>query len=285
MPNDAHLVTARLTALAQAWRVTVEASVETERSVIAYGWRGTDAVVLKVVKAETSDEWRSGEVTAAFAGRAFVRALEQTGGAVLLERIRPGRDLVDLARGGRDDEATAILADVVAAMAPNDAPSWCGSVADWGRGFAWYATTDDRQISGDLVARAAAEHEALSATQRATRLLHGDLQHSNVLEDRERGWLAVDPKGVVGEVECEMAALLRNPSESPAVFADPARVERRVAVLSSRLGLDTHRILRWTFALGVLSAIWQVEDGQVVDPVGGPLALVRVVQAILGHRS
>ena len=135
------------------------------------------------------------------------------------------------------------------------------------------------------MARAAAEHEALSATQRATRLLHGDLQHSNVLEDRERGWLAVDPKGVIGEVECEIAPLLRNPSESPAVFADPARVERRVAVLSSRLGLDADRILRWTFALGVLSAIWQVEDGQVVDPVGGPLALVRVVQAILGDRS
>ena len=42
-------------------------------------------------------------------------------------------------------------------------------------------------------------------------LLHGDLQHYNVLLDKDRGWVAIDPKGVVGELEYEVGALLRNP--------------------------------------------------------------------------
>jgi streptomycin 6-kinase len=262
--------------------VTIDESLETESSVIAYGRRGADHVVLKMVKRQDSDEWRSGEVAAAFDGRAFVRVLEHTGGALLLERARPGRGLFELSEGARDDDATAILADVVAAMEPNAAPPWCGTVADWGRGFQWYAATGDRQIPPDLVARAAAMHEALAATQRATRLLHGDLQHYNVLEDRDRGWLAIDPKGVVGEVECEIAALLRNPARSPVVFSDPRRIERRVGILSSRLRLDAGRVMQWAFALGVLSAVWHVEDGYTVGPDNVSLVIARAIESILG---
>lgn len=284
MSDEKHILTTRLTSAAQAWRVTVDEWFETESSIIAYGRRRADHVVLKIVK-EAGDEWRSGDVAAAFDGRAFVRVLEQDAGAVLLERARPGRGLFELSRDGRDDDATTILADVIAAMLPNAAPVWCPTVADWGRGFVWYDGTGDRSIAADLVARAAAMHGALAASQRATRLLHGDLQHYNVLEDHERGWLAIDPKGVVGEVECEIAALLRNPADSPELFADPARIERRVHVLSSRLELDADRILQWAFALGVLSAIWQVEDGFGCDERNASLALVRSLGAVLEERG
>ncbi len=29
-------------------------------------------------------------------------------------------------------------------------------------------------------------------------LLHGDLHHWNILDDASRGWMAIDPKGVIG---------------------------------------------------------------------------------------
>ena len=302
VPDDGHLVTPRLTpadgdgvpagsaarsdvrdrarSAARTWRVTVDEWLETESSVIAYGRRHGDPVVLKVVKAP-GDEWRSGEVAVAFGGRGFVQVLEHTDGAILLERARPGRGLFELTRDGRDADATAILADVLAAMAPNAAPPWCPTVADWGRGFARYRERGDHQIAPGLVAQAAEQFASLVASQRATRLLHGDLQHYNVIEDRERGWLAIDPKGVVGEVECELAAALRNPAGFPEVFADPARVEWRVATLASRLALDPDRILRWAFALGVLSAIWHVEDGYVLGDRNAPLALVRSAKLLL----
>ena len=67
----------------------------------------------------------------------------------------------------------------------------------------------------------------LSGSQRSTRLLHGDLQHYNVLFDTDRGWLAIDPKGVVGELEHEIGAVLRNPDERPDLFLSSSVIERR----------------------------------------------------------
>ena len=42
-------------------------------------------------------------------------------------------------------------------------------------------------------------------------LLHGDLHHWNILSASRQPWLALDPKGVIGEREYDVGALLRNP--------------------------------------------------------------------------
>lgn len=249
--------------LARRWSVEIESRIETESSLIAFGRRGNEQVVLKVVK-RAGDEWRSGEVVNAFGGRGVVRALECEDGVVLLERIVPGTSLVDLTRSGHDQAATEILAELIATMAPNAAPPWCPMLSDWGRGFARYAECDDTQIPSSLVARASDLFAELCETQGPTRLLHGDLQHYNVLRDDQRGWLAIDPKGVVGEVAYEVGALLRNPVELPDILTSHAIIERRVGTLSARLGLDANRVLRWAFAQAVLSAIWLIEDGYAI---------------------
>ena len=279
---DASGVQDRFRELARRWRVAVTDSIETESSLIAYGECGGEPVVLKVVK-RPGDEWRSGEVARAFGGRGMVRVLEYDDGAALFERIVPGTALVELTREGQDTAATDILAGVIASMEPNAEPSWCPTVSDWARGFTWYVDSSDSQIPAPLVRRASEIYTELSETQRATRLLHGDLQHYNVLRDDRRGWLAIDPKGVVGEIEYELGALLRNPVELPAVFADPTTIKKRVATLSSRLELDAGRVLQWAFAQAVLSAIWHVEDGYAVDPGNAPLRLARAIEAMLGH--
>jgi streptomycin 6-kinase len=178
---------------------------------------------------------------------------------------------VDLSRSGHDDAATNVIADVIAAMAPNAAPPCCPTVSEWGRGFARYAERGDAQIPTALVDRASDLYAELCETQGPTRLLHGDLHHYNVLRDHERGWLAIDPKGVVGEIEYEVGAWLRNPGELPDILTSPVIIQRRIGTLSSRLGLDASRVLRWAFAQAVLSAIWLVEDGYAVD--GGTPAL------------
>jgi streptomycin 6-kinase len=280
--GDATAVRARLRDLAHQWRVDVDEPLETPSSLIAYGRRGGDPVVLKVVK-EPGDEWRSGEVAAAFAGRGMVTVLEYVDGAALLERIVPGTPLVDLVRRGDDDAATGVLAEVIAAMAPSGGPSWCPRVEeDLERGFAWYVASGDTQIPLPLVRRAAAMYANLCATQRDTRLLHADLQHYNVLEDRARGWIAIDPKGVVAELEYEVGAALRNPGELPDVFANPKTIDRRVATFASALKLDADRVLRWGFAEGVLSAIWHVQDGYAIGADEMPLALARAIEALWG---
>ena len=65
-------------------------------------------------------------------------------------------------------------------------------------------------------------------------LVHGDLHHHNVLRSK-RGWLAIDPKPMLGEPEYDVASFLWNPL--------PCRVrvehlETRLAAFGSRPGRD-----------------------------------------------
>jgi len=102
-----------------------------------------------------------------------------------------------------------------------------------------------------------------------------------VLHDAARGWVAIDPKGVLGEPEYEAGALLRNPGE-PERYASPEIVERRVRCCEARLGLDAGRMVAWGFAQAVLSAIWGVEDGYTLHPDAPPLRLARAIEPMLG---
>ena len=121
----------------------------------------------------------------------------------------------------------------------------------------------------------------LAATQRNTRLLHGDLQHYNVLFDSDRGWVAIDPKGVIGETEYEIGAAMRNPVERPDLFLSPQTITRRLKQFTGRLNLDYDRTVRWTFAQSVLSAIWSVEDGDTLYPGNSSLQLADTIQPLI----
>ncbi|HEY8166410.1 MAG TPA: aminoglycoside phosphotransferase family protein [Gemmatimonadaceae bacterium] len=264
-----------------AWHVNVEETRETESSIIAFGAREDQPVVIKIVR-RPGDEWRSGEVLAAFHGNGTVRVIEQIEGAMLLERLTPGTPLVDMSIAGRDEEATEILADVIKKMASvRRAPEWIPSAERWGRAFADYRTSSDQQIPRTLIESAEPLYAELCATQKRTRLLHGDLQHYNVLFDENRGWLSVDPKGVIGEVEYELGASLRNPGENVLRFFSPATVIRRLEIYESILGIDIARALRWAYAQAVLSLIWGVEDGYTVTDESPSLILARSIEPLL----
>jgi streptomycin 6-kinase len=272
----------QLLAKAAQWNVTVEETRETGTSLLGFGVRDGKRVVLKLITG-AHDELHSGKVLRAFDGSGAVRVLEDEVGAVLLERLEPGEQLVNLVRRGEDGEATRILAGVIEKLAHHTPPAESPTVADWGRGFDRYINSGDAQIPSGLVRQARIVHEELVESQGNSMLLHGDLQHYNVLFDTDRGWLAIDPKGVVGELEYEVGALLRNPVEQPELFSNRATVERRLTILTSLLPLDHTRVLKWSFAQAVLSAIWGVEDGYAVQPNDPPLQLANTLSPMLSH--
>lgn len=244
---------------AAEWKVVLEETLETPTSLLGFGIRNRDRVVLKITK-QAGDESHSGKVLRAFAGDGAVRVYESETNAVLLERLEPGEQLVNLVKRGEDEAATTILAQVMEKLAHREAPVECPTVADWGRGFDRYLDTGDQQIPLELVHEARELYQDLTASQRTTMLLHGDLQHYNVLFDNERGWVAIDPKGVVGELEYEVGAILRNPVELREFYTTPATVNRRLEILTDLLHLDHSRALKWHLAQLVLSAIWDIED-------------------------
>jgi streptomycin 6-kinase len=117
-----------------------------------------------------------------------------------------------------------------------------------------------------LVETAESLSQELLAENKDEALLHGDFHHFNVLES-ERGWLAIDPKGVVGPRGYEVGPLLINPNDRFLNRSNPrAQTEKRIAILSEMLGMERIRIRSWGLCHAVLSAWWSIEDN---DPGWG----------------
>ena len=91
-------------------------------------------------------------------------------------------------------------------------------------------------------------------------LMHGDFHHYNILSS-ERGWLIIDPKGVIGPAGYEVGPLLMNPWGDLINRIDLQQMtKRRIDILHEHLGFERERIREWGLAHAVLSAWWSIED-------------------------
>jgi streptomycin 6-kinase len=206
------------------------------------------------------------EALRAFDGRGAARLVEADAeaGALLLERLEPGTPLTALCE--RDDAAAVSAASSVMRKLwrPPPAGHTFPTAADWGEGF--------RRLRGRfgggtgpfpraLVEEAETLFRELLASSAEPVLLHGDLHHGNVLAAARAPWLAIDPKGLVGEPAYEVGALLRNPLPQLFNMSQPVRVsERRIALLSEELGFERARVRGWGLAQAVLAGWWSFED-------------------------
>jgi len=93
--------------------------------------------------------------------------------------------------------------------------------------------------------------------------LHGDIHHGNVLDAGARGWIAIDPKGLLGERTFDFVNILRNPDAATALARK--RFDRQVEVLVDAAALDRTRLLKWTLAFAGLSAAWHLADDEAAD--------------------
>lgn len=205
-----------------------------------------------------------------YAGRGACRLLDadEARGALLLERLEPGETLATL---DDDEAATAIAAGVMAGLW-HDPPAghrfprvedWAADLAELRPQFAG----GTGPFPARLVERAEGLFAELLASQAPAVVLHGDLHHYNILAAGRAPWLAIDPKGVVGEPAYEVGALLRNPLDLPE-WPDLRRtLARRADQLCEALDLDRRRVLGWATAQAVLSAWWMYEEDGPNDGV------------------
>ena len=190
--------------------------------------------VLKVVPPDDDEADEEADALGLWNGDGAVRLLrhDRSRRALLLERARPGDDLSTLA----EDEATAVAVELGArlwrpARAPfrsihEHVPRWLADAAEH-----------------PLAPLARALYARLP--KRADMLVHGDFHHHNVLLS-ERGWLAIDPKPMLGEPEFDVASFLWNPL--------PYRMrvdvtEHRLAAFAAA-GLDERRMREWAVIRG-----------------------------------
>jgi streptomycin 6-kinase len=222
------------------------------------------------------EEVAGGALMAWWDGEGAARVLTREGEAILLDRLDGPGSLADMARQGRDDEATRILCTAAAGLhAPRPAPppQTLVPLQTWFRAL-WLAENTTPAAFG----AAADAARTLLAEPREPVVLHGDLHHDNVLDGGARGWLAIDPKGLFGERCFEFANLFRNPDIGVALA--PGRMARQAAIVGESAAVDTARLLRWVLAYAGLGAAWSLQGGHDADARSG-LAIAEAALAEL----
>lgn len=237
-------------------------------------------VVLKVGFPEDKEFGMEAEALRLCDGHGMVRLLDASpdDATLLLERLEPGTLLATLED---DDQATVIAARVMRQLwrRPPEHHTF-PTIARWALGLARHRARfgGPGPIPPALFDQAVALYRDLGASMAAPVLLHGDLHHFNILSATREPWLAIDPKGLVGEPAYETGALLRNPW--PQVLSRPNLdrvLARRIALLAGELAIDRARIHGWALAQAVLSACWTLEDEDDAYRAEYPIAIAQAL--------
>jgi streptomycin 6-kinase len=257
----------------QRWQLTPDGEpIQTQSSRLLPVRRGDEPAMLKI--SHVVEERRGPHIMRWWDGVGAARVLAFDGDAVLLERATGTRSLNARAKSGDDDGATRILCDAVMKLhEPRSAPLpeqliplnlWFQELAPAAERFGGILRLSD------VVAR------ELLAEPRDQVPLHGDIHHDNILDFGERGWLAIDPKGLYGERGFDYGNIFTNPVESD-LPTEPGVLQRRLEIILEMTGMERERMLRWIVAWCGLSAAWILLDGAGVDhEAAQALAVARI---------
>ena len=195
--------------------------------------------------------------------------------AMLLERLDPGINLKSVIT---EDKAMQIAADLIKRIAKLPPKSRrFPTITDWSNKLRLPINDPLNSISPNLINRAKNIFEKLETNTLNKFLIHGDLHYKNILSSQREKWLAIDPKGVVGDLAYETGSLLR--SNFPKSKDEIKQIlSRRISLLSHGLGINQRRIRLWGFAQAVLAAVWRLEDNsEIVEPL---LTYARILDGI-----
>ncbi|MCX6382232.1 MAG: phosphotransferase [Armatimonadetes bacterium] len=216
-------------------------------------------------------------------GHGSVRLLQadRERGVFLLERLSPGTTLTTLANDTDDEKATSIVAEVMRRLWREVAePHSFPKVEDWHKDLE-ELRKEFNGGTGIFPTALVEEAETLSlelfASAAPSVLLHGDLHHDNILSGRGT-WLAIDPKGILGEPAYEVGAMLRNLWQDRHTLSNPQQLlTHRVHQLSEELGIERKRIRDWAVVQALLSAWWcYPEEKDVLEGIATMQLLVNI---------
>ncbi len=195
-------------------------------------------------------------------GNGAAQVMAHENGAILLERATGSASLSAMSRTGRDTEAVRIICLTANRLHTfqKQSPPQLTPLHDWFRTLKPAA-----RKHGGVLNRCAEIAEELLSTPRDVVALHGDLHHDNVLDFGASGWLAIDPKGIMGERGFDYANIFTNPdigNPVPRIAAVPEIFKQRLKTVTEVAGLDKQRLLMWIIAWCGLSTAWTLESNE-----------------------
>lgn len=211
--------------------------------------------MLKIALIE--EERIGGQLMAWWDGHGAAKVFLQDENAILMERAEGCQSLMEMAKNNQDDEASTIICSVVAALHAGSQKPFPEKIVPLSQWFSSLEMMAGKQQG--LLKKAWHTAQRLLREPQEITILHGDIHHQNILDFGAHGWLAIDPKGLLGERYFDYANIFCNPDEQTAT--KPGRLARQAHLISELAGLNYQRLLQWILAYAGLSAAWHLEEG------------------------
>ncbi len=249
------------------WGLTLgRPTAEIKVNYIAYAELGNGAEAVLKVGVPHGDFSAEMEALAIYEGRGINRLIDcdKVLNAMLLERLRPG-NMLDSVENVREQSeiAARILRELHATPPPanHGLPhfmDWlCGAFADA------RSCPDLERARGyiEQIPRVESMMGILLEPDEPQILLHGDLHHWNILADADRGWMAIDPKGVIGASCLDGGRFINNAMGFGQTAAEKRKILlEAVAIFSDVLGENEERIFAGAFCDKIMGSSWGLQQ-------------------------
>jgi len=268
------------------WNLTLgPATDEIKGNYIAYVRTDDDQDLVLKVGVPHRDFTTEMESLGIYVGRGVNRLIDADRdlNAMLLERLKPGTMLAqaEMDRVDQAEIAARIIRQLHETLPPathglphfND---WVGSARHDARNCEDVRRSDSYL---EQFPRVQSMMERLMRPDEPQILLHGDLHHWNVLLDAERGWMAVDPKGVIGASCLDVGRFIGN-----AIGFGESVTKRRqilldaIRVFSDTLGESEERMFAGAFCDRVTSCSWGLKHEEDEGEATGRETLAMMVE-------
>ena len=136
------------------------------------------------------------------------------------------------------------------------------------------------EIHNELISFAQNLSSELLCQNRPNYLLHGDLHHFNIISSADGSWTSIDPHGVIGPIEYEIGAFIRNPV--PDIFNQnnlQQLLTNRFNLFSELLGLDRKLLIQYSYMSTMLAIIWDIENNG--DFYSGWLDCLKIIKRLI----
>ncbi|MDH7785149.1 streptomycin 6-kinase [Ochrobactrum sp. 19YEA23] len=219
-----------------------------------------EVFVIKQLKPAGLEEMRGAHYLRWQDGHGAARLYDLKGTSMLLE-YAGSYHLDQHLKDGHDADCLVIFGQVLAALhtpSPEPVPSDLQPLDKHFSGL--FAVADQTPLYAEATTLA----KQLLATPHQPIPLHGDIHHENILQG-PRGWLAIDPHGLVGDAAFDAANIFYNPLDRDDLCLDLDRAKRMAEHFAPIITRAPSYILDYAFAYGCLSAAWHREDGNDAD--------------------